>query len=150
MREFPEAFFALPQSCSSNSNSASTPGRTEIRLTYLGNAGWEITDGKTYVLTDSVIAQFRGNREAKPGQRDSSIFSATTRKLATSVQMPELGGLEVIGAVGPQQMPFTVFVTAYDQHAIRAFPVDALDYLLKPFSEERYEAAMARLKARLN
>jgi two-component system, LytTR family, response regulator len=66
------------------------------------------------------------------------------------VQMPELGGLEVIDAVGPQQMPFTVFVTAYDQHAIRAFEVDALDYLLKPFSDERYEAAMARLKARLN
>ncbi len=66
------------------------------------------------------------------------------------VQMPELGGLEVIDAVGPQQMPFTVFVTAYDQHAIRAFEVDALDYLLKPFSDERYEAAMARAKARLN
>jgi len=47
-------------------------------------------------------------------------------------------------------MPFTVFVTAYDQHAIRAFEVDALDYLLKPFSDERYEAAMARLKPRLN
>ena len=66
------------------------------------------------------------------------------------VQMPELGGLEVIDAVGPQQMPFTIFVTAYDQHAIRAFEVDALDYLLKPFSDERYEAAMARVKARLN
>jgi len=66
------------------------------------------------------------------------------------VQMPELGGLRVIDAVGPQQMPFTVFVTAYDQHAIRAFEVDALDYLLKPFSDERYEAAMARLKPRLN
>ena len=47
-------------------------------------------------------------------------------------------------------MPFTVFVTAYDQHAIRAFEVDALDYLLKPFSDERYEAAMARVNARLN
>ena len=66
------------------------------------------------------------------------------------VQMPELDGLQVVDAVGPQQMPLTVFVTAYDQHAIRAFEVDALDYLLKPFSDERYEAAMARLKARLN
>ena len=51
-----------------NSNTASTPGRTEIRLTYLGNAGWEITDGKTYVLTDPFISEFRSNREAKPGQ----------------------------------------------------------------------------------
>jgi L-ascorbate metabolism protein UlaG (beta-lactamase superfamily) len=49
-------------------NTASAPGRTEIRLTYLGNAGWEITDGKTYVLTDPFITEFRSNREAKRGQ----------------------------------------------------------------------------------
>src|SRR4051812_14647812 len=50
------------------------------------------------------------------------------------VQMPELDGLGVIDAIGPTQMPLTVFVTAYDQHAIRAFEFNALDYLLKPFS----------------
>jgi two-component system LytT family response regulator len=65
------------------------------------------------------------------------------------VQMPELDGLGVIGAVGAEQMPLTVFVTAYDQHAIRAFEANALDYLLKPFSDERYEATMARVRARL-
>jgi two-component system LytT family response regulator len=65
------------------------------------------------------------------------------------VQMPELDGLGVIEAVGPTQMPLTVFVTAYDQHAIRAFDSNALDYLLKPFSDERMEAALARAKARL-
>jgi len=62
------------------------------------------------------------------------------------VQMPELDGLGVIDAVGPGRMPPTIFVTAYDRHAIRAFEADALDYLLKPFSDERYEAAMARFK----
>ncbi len=46
-------------------------------------------------------------------------------------------------------MPPAVFVTAYDQHAIRAFEANALDYLLKPFSDERYEATMTRVKARL-
>ena len=51
------------------------------------------------------------------------------------VQMPELDGLEVIEAVGAAAMPLTVFVTAYDQHAIRAFEANALDYLLKPFSD---------------
>ena len=45
-------------------------------------------------------------------------------------------------------MPFTVFVTAYDQHAIRAFEANALDYLQKPFSDERLEATMARVKGR--
>ena len=66
------------------------------------------------------------------------------------VQMPELDGLGVIDAIGAAQMPFTVFVTAYDQHAIRAFEANALDYLLKPFSDERFEATMGRAKARLD
>jgi two-component system LytT family response regulator len=66
------------------------------------------------------------------------------------VQMPELDGLGVIEAVGAEQMPLTIFVTAYDQHAIRAFDANALDYLLKPFSDERFEAAMARAKSRLD
>jgi two-component system LytT family response regulator len=66
------------------------------------------------------------------------------------VQMPELDGLGVIEAVGPTEMPLTIFVTAYDQHAIRAFEANALDYLLKPYSDERQEAAMARAKLRLS
>src|ERR1700756_2829498 len=65
------------------------------------------------------------------------------------VQMPELDGLGVIDAIGVAEMPLTVFVTAYDQHAIRAFESNALDYLLKPFSDERFEGALARAKARL-
>ena len=65
------------------------------------------------------------------------------------VQMPELDGLGVVEAVGPTRMPLTVFVTAYDQHAVRAFEANALDYLLKPFSDERHEATMARVRARL-
>lgn len=65
------------------------------------------------------------------------------------VQMPELDGLEVMDAVGAERMPLTVFVTAFDQHAVRAFEANALDYLLKPFSDERFEAAMARAQGRL-
>jgi two-component system, LytTR family, response regulator len=64
------------------------------------------------------------------------------------VQMPELDGLGVVDAVGATRMPLTIFVTAYDQHAIRAFEANALDYLLKPFSDERMEAAFARAKTR--
>src|ERR1700739_1830729 len=69
--------------------------------------------------------------------------------LCLDVQMPELDGLAVIDAIGAAQMPLTVFVTAYDQHAIRAFEANALDYLLKPFSDERFEGALARAQARL-
>jgi len=64
------------------------------------------------------------------------------------VQMPELDGLQVIEIVGAASMPLTIFVTAYDAHAIRAFEANALDYLLKPFSDERWEAALVRAKTR--
>ena len=47
-------------------------------------------------------------------------------------------------------MPFTIFVTAYDKHAVQAFEANALDYLLKPYSDERQDAAMARAKLRLS
>jgi two-component system LytT family response regulator len=63
------------------------------------------------------------------------------------VQMPELNGLEVIAKVGAERMPLTVFVTAYDEHAIRAFEANALDYLLKPFSDE---VTMARASIRMD
>src|SRR5262249_48148687 len=66
------------------------------------------------------------------------------------VQMPELNGLEVIAEVGAERMPLTVFVIAYDQHAIRAFEANALDYLLKPFSDERFETTMARVSVRMD
>lgn len=65
------------------------------------------------------------------------------------VQMPELDGLGVIDAIGATEMPLIVFVTAYDQHAIRAFESNALDYLLKPYSDERVEATLARARTRL-
>jgi two-component system LytT family response regulator len=66
------------------------------------------------------------------------------------VQMPEGNGLEVIAQVGADRMPLTVFVTAYDEHAIRAFEANALDYLLKPFSDERFDMTMARVSTRMD
>ena len=64
------------------------------------------------------------------------------------VQMPEMDGLQLIETVSAAAMPLTVFVTAYDKHAIRAFEANALDYLLKPFSDERWQAALSRAKTR--
>ena len=65
------------------------------------------------------------------------------------VQMPGIDGFGVMEAIGPENMPVTVFVTAYDRFAIRAFEVEALDYLLKPFSDRRYQRTMERVKERL-
>jgi two-component system LytT family response regulator len=65
------------------------------------------------------------------------------------IQMPVLDGFGVIEAMGARRMPLTVFVTAYDEHAIRAFDVQAVDYLLKPVTAERLRQVVARLRERL-
>ena len=66
--------------------------------------------------------------------------------LFLDVQMPEKDGFGVVDTIGPERMPVTVFVTAYDRFAIRAFEAQALDYLLKPYSDERFETALGRAR----
>ncbi len=67
------------------------------------------------------------------------------------IQMPEMDGFEVLKEIAPlrAQMPAIIFVTAYDQYAIRAFDVHALDYLLKPFNHERFQAALNRVREQI-
>lgn len=60
------------------------------------------------------------------------------------VQMPEITGIDLVRMVGPDRMPPVVFVTAYDEYALKAFELAAVDYLLKPFSDERFEQAIQR------
>ncbi len=62
------------------------------------------------------------------------------------VQMPGMSGIDVIEEIGTEAMPVTVFVTAYDQYAIKAFDLAAVDYLLKPFDDERFEQALQRAR----
>ena len=62
------------------------------------------------------------------------------------VQMPGMTGLDVVRTIGPEAMPATIFVTAFDQYALRAFEVAALDYLVKPFDDERFEQAFGRAR----
>ena len=65
------------------------------------------------------------------------------------VQMPELNGFEVLERLGPYRVPVVIFVTAFDEYALGAFEVHALDYLLKPFDDERFERALDHAKQRL-
>jgi two-component system LytT family response regulator len=64
------------------------------------------------------------------------------------VQMPEMDGFRVVEAVGVKAMPVTIFVTAFDRYALRAFDANAVDYLLKPFAAERLTRALARARDR--
>ncbi|MBV6520364.1 MAG: Transcriptional regulatory protein BtsR [Gemmatimonadaceae bacterium] len=65
------------------------------------------------------------------------------------VQMPDLDGFGVVAALGDERLPAIVFVTAYDEYAVRAFDVHAMDYLLKPFDPERFRAAFLRARSHL-
>jgi two-component system LytT family response regulator len=62
------------------------------------------------------------------------------------VQMPDLDGFGVVAALGEENLPAIVFITAYDEYAVRAFDVHAMDYLLKPFDPERFRAAFQRAR----
>jgi len=69
--------------------------------------------------------------------------------LFLDVQMPGLGGFEVLRELGAERMPVVIFVTAYDQHALKAFEVHALDYLLKPFKPARFKETVQRAREAL-
>ena len=66
--------------------------------------------------------------------------------LFLDIQMPGMNGFEVLKQISPEAAPFTIFITGYDHYAIPAFEASALDYLLKPFSDERFEAALERAR----
>jgi two-component system, LytTR family, response regulator len=79
--------------------------------------------------------------EAIRGQSPDLVF--------LDIQMPAITGLDVVATIGAERMPATVFVTAYEQYAVRAFEANAVDYLVKPFSRERFAGTLRRAKARL-
>jgi two-component system LytT family response regulator len=87
-----------------------------------------------------LICECRNGREAV-----DAIHRHRPDLVFLDVQMPGKTGFDVISAIGPQR-PHVVFVTAYDNFALRAFEVHALDYLLKPVNEERFDAALARVR----
>jgi two-component system LytT family response regulator len=69
--------------------------------------------------------------------------------LFLDIQMPEIDGFDVLRAIGVGLVPAVIFVTAYDQFALRAFEAQALDYLLKPFDDERFGTALDRARERI-
>ena len=91
-----------------------------------------------------VIGQCRDGEDAA-----RAITEQNPELVFLDVQMPGLNGFEVIEAVGTDKMPLVIFVTAYDQHALKAFQVRALDYLLKPFDRERFQEALQRARTQI-
>lgn len=91
-----------------------------------------------------VVAECRDGREAI-----AAVQEAAPDLLFLDIQMPEASGFEVLAALEPERMPAVIFVTAYDEYALQAFEVHALDYLLKPFDRERFAAALDRARKQI-
>src|SRR5687768_10505009 len=92
-----------------------------------------------------IIAQCANGEEAI-----SSIEASRPDLLFLDVQMPEIDGFDVLQAIGIDTVPVVIFVTAYDQFAVRAFEANAVDYLQKPFDDERFVTALQRARDRIS
>jgi two-component system, LytTR family, response regulator len=117
---------------------------------------------RVLVVDDEAVAR-RGIRRLLAGEPDVEVIGecgdgeAAVAAIAElkpdlvflDVQMPELDGFDVVDTIGTARMPAVIFVTAFDQYAVRAFDVHAVDYVLKPVDGERFARALARVRARL-
>jgi two-component system, LytTR family, response regulator len=91
-----------------------------------------------------VLDECRNGREAI-----KAINNLGPDLIFLDIQMPEMDGFDVLAHVGPDQIQAIIFVTAFDQYALKAFDVHALDYLLKPFDDERFARALEHAKSQI-
>jgi two-component system, LytTR family, response regulator len=117
---------------------------------------------RVLIVDDEPIAR-RGIRQHLRGEADLEVIGECGDGAAAidaitelapdlvflDIQMPEVGGFDVVEAIGVACMPAVVFVTAYDEHALRAFDVHAVDYVLKPIDRHRFRTAVERARRRL-
>jgi two-component system LytT family response regulator len=92
-----------------------------------------------------VVGECRDGRETI-----AAIHERQPDLLFLDVEMPEVSGLGVVEAITPERMPPVIFVTAYDHYAVQAFDANAVDYLLKPFDEDRFNRALNRARRYLS
>lgn len=117
---------------------------------------------RVLIVDDEPIAR-RGIRQQLRGETDLEVIGEYGDGAAAidaitglapdlvflDIQMPEVGGFDVVEAIGVARMPAVIFVTAYDEHALRAFDVHAVDYVLKPIDRHRFRTAVERARRRL-
>jgi two-component system LytT family response regulator len=91
-----------------------------------------------------ILEECRNGREAV-----KAINTLSPDLIFLDIQMPEMDGFDVLTRVGPEHIQGIIFVTAFDQYALKAFDVHALDYLLKPYDDERFTRALERAKSQM-
>ncbi len=123
------------------------PGSAKIRTM--------VVDDEPLARSNLTVLLRRDPEIAMVGECGSGVDAAEEIRRAEpdllflDVQMPECDGFDVLTMLGKQAPPAVVFVTAYDQYALRAFETGALDYLLKPFNTARFERALGRAKEKI-
>lgn len=118
---------------------------------------------KALIVDDEELARERVRRFLLPetditivGERADGLQAIEAIRelepdlLFLDIQLPELDGFQVLEQIGVERLPAVIFVTAYDEHALRAFDFHALDYLLKPYNHTRFSRALERARAHLN
>jgi len=89
--------------------------------------------------------------EAATGDETERLVRETSPDvLVLDIRMPRKSGLDVLAGIPPERLPLVIFVTAHDEHALRAFDLHALDYLVKPYREDRLREAVGRARALLS
>ncbi|MBM3783669.1 MAG: response regulator transcription factor [Acidobacteria bacterium] len=98
----------------------------------------------THAPDFEVMAEFENSRQGLEFLEDND-----TELLFLDVQMPGLDGFALLESLAPEKIPMVIFVTAYDEYALRAFEYHAFDYLLKPFDQARFDKALERARKQL-
>jgi two-component system LytT family response regulator len=121
--------------------------RTELRVLIIDDEPRARSFVRKLLTRDSsvkIVGECANGYEAV-----QAIRSKTPDLIFLDVQMPQIDGFAVLNELRPEERPAVVFVTAYDQYALRAFEAHALDYLLKPFDEERFCRTLDHAKSRI-
>jgi two-component system, LytTR family, response regulator len=117
---------------------------------------------RVLIADDEAVAR-KGLRSLLAAEADVTVVGEATTGAETErllresdvdvlildIQMPQKSGLDVVAGIDPASLPLVIFVTAHDEHAIRAFELHALDYLVKPYREDRLREAIGRARALL-
>ena len=130
-----------------NRKSSLVSGTKQIKAIIVDGDPTARNNIRDFLKTDpdvDIIDECSNGREAV-----QTIVAKSPDLMFLDTQMPELDGFGVIEAVGPDQLPAVIFVTAFDRYAVQAFAVHAVDYLLKPFDPQRFQTALDRAKTHL-
>src|SRR6476659_7890114 len=108
-----------------------------------------IRKGLRHAVSGLTDVEFVG--ECGAGKEAIQAISSSRPDLVLlDVQMPDCSGLDVVREIGPKNMPPVIFITAYDDYAVSAFELNAVDYVLKPFEESRFRESIERARNRIS